>query len=77
MVFILAFLHLMLLFAIIAVSVMGMTALAVVDGIVFLIMFGVWALVLKRKERPATELGRQAGHLGGARRVVEVATPRV
>lgn len=60
MVFVLAFLHLMLLVATLAVSIMGLTALAVIDGMVFLIMFGVWALVLERRERPVKEVGRQA-----------------
>ena len=34
MVFVLAFLHLMLLVATLAVSIMGLTALAVIDGMV-------------------------------------------
>ena len=76
MVLVLAFMHLMLLVVIIAVAVMGMTALAVVDGLVFLIMFGLWALILEWKKRPATVLGRQAGRLGGARRVAEAVPPR-
>ncbi len=76
MVLVLAFMHLMLLVVFITAAVMGLTALAVVDGLVFLIMFGLWALILERKERPATALGRQAGRLGGARRVAEAVPPR-